>query len=150
MRAGPTATLDCEKHSNSRLAASQWRVSGLSATVFVNWTSCCLMTDLSIHSRMVSLSFEPYVLGAVRHWQKWNASSFSPWHFGHMALPRMSGTRLGVRDGCLLSVSRGPGEISWSLRLVEWGVQVGVDCRACRTWSMGARVGDWCGPAGRT
>ena len=44
-----------------------------------------------MHSRAVSLSFEPYVLGAVHHRQKWNASSFTPWHFEHKALPRMSG-----------------------------------------------------------
>ena len=43
----------------------------------------------------------------------------------------MSGTCICVRDGCLLSVSRGPGEIAWPLGLVEWGVRVGVDCRAC-------------------
>ena len=63
-----------------------------------------------MHSRAVSLSFEPYELGGVHHWQTWNTSSFSPWHFEHRALPRMSGTCIGVRDECLLSVSRGPGE----------------------------------------
>ena len=102
-----------------------------------------------MHSRAVSLSFEPYVLGPVYLWQKWNASSFLPWYFEYTALPWMPGTRIGIRDGCLLSVSRGPGEIRWPLRLVEWGVRVGVDCRACRTWPMGARMGDWCGLPGR-
>ena len=34
------------------------------------------MADSSMYSREVSLSFEAYVLGAVHHWQKWNA--FSP------------------------------------------------------------------------
>ena len=99
-----------------------------------------------MHSRAVSLSFEPYVLGAVHHWQKWNASSFSLWNFEHRPLPRMSGTCIAIRDGCLLSVFRGPEEIVWPLRLVEWGVRVGVDCRVCRTWPIGARVGDWYGP----
>ena len=61
-----------------------------------------------MHSKAVSLSVEPYEVGGVHHWQTWNASSFSP---EHRALPRMSGTCIGVRDGCLLSVSRGPGEI---------------------------------------
>ena len=148
MLARAPVTLDCEKYSNSRLAASRWRVSVLSATAFVNWASCSLMADSSMHSRSDSLSFEPYVLGAVHHQQKLNASSFLPWHFEHGDLPRMSGTRTGVRGGFLLSVSRGPGGIVWPLRLVEWSVPVGVDCKACRTWPMGERVGDWCGPAG--
>ena len=69
--------------------------------------------------------------------------------FGHRALPPMSGTCIGVRGGYLLSVSRGPGEIAWPLRLVEWRVPVGVDCRAYRTWRKEAMVGDWCGPTGR-
>ena len=101
-----------------------------------------------MHSRAASLSFEQYVLCAVHHWQKWSASSFSPWYFEHRALPRMSGTCIGVRDGCLLLVPRGPGEIAWPLILVEWGVRVGVDCRVCRTWPMGARMecfNDWGG-----
>ena len=72
---------------------------------------------------MHSISFEPYVLDAVHHWQEWNASSFLPWHFKHGPLPRMSGTCIGVRDGCLLSVSRGPRKIAWPLRLVEWDVR---------------------------
>ena len=96
MRPGPPASLDCGKHSNSRLAASRWRVGGLSVTTFVNWTSCWLAEDLSMHSRAVSLPFEPYILGAVHHWQKGNASSFLPWHFEQRALPRMSGTCIGV------------------------------------------------------
>ena len=95
-----------------------------------------------MHSRAVSLYFEPYVIGAVHHWQKWNAPAFSSGYFEHRALPRVSGACIGIRDGCLLSVSRGPGEIAWPLRLVEGGVRVGVDCWACRTWPMGARVGD--------
>ena len=49
-----------------------------------------------MHSRAVSLSFEPYVLGAAHHWQKWNASSFSSWHFEHRILPRVSDTRISV------------------------------------------------------
>ena len=52
------------------------------------------MADSSIHSRAVSLSFESDVLGAVHHWQKWNVSSFSPWHLN-----------IGLCRGCLVRVS---------------------------------------------
>ena len=65
-----------------------------------------------MYSRVVSLSFEPYVLGAVYHWQKWDVSSFSLCHFEHRAQPWMSGTCIGVRGECPLSVSRGPEEIA--------------------------------------
>ena len=82
--AGLPVTRDCKKRSNSRLAASSRRVDGFPATAFVNWANRCSMTYSSMHRRAVSLSFEPYVLGAAHHWQKWNASSFSPWHFEHM------------------------------------------------------------------
>ena len=78
MCAGPPATLYCKKHSNIRLAASRRRVDGLSTMAFVNGVSRCSMADSSMHNRAISLSFEPYVLGAAHHWQKWNASSFSP------------------------------------------------------------------------
>ena len=105
----------------------------LSATAFVNWASCSLMAGSSMHRRAASLSFQPYVLGAVHHWQKWNPSSFLPWHFENRALPRMSGMYIGVRRRYFLSVSRGPGEITWPSRLAEFGVPVEVDCRACRT-----------------
>ena len=56
-----------------------------------------------MHSRVVSLSLEPYVLDAVHHWQKWNASSFSPWHFEHKTLPRVSDTRISVLGGLLVT-----------------------------------------------
>ena len=56
-----------------------------------------------MHSRAVSLSFEPYVLGAAHHWQKWNASSFSPWHFEHRTLARVSDTRISVLGGVLVT-----------------------------------------------
>ena len=52
---------------------------------------------------MAYSSFEPYVLGAAHHWQKWNASSFSPWHFEHRTLPRVSDTRISVLGGVLVT-----------------------------------------------
>ena len=61
------------------------------------------MANSSTRSRKVSLSFEPYVLGAVHHWQKWNASSFSPWHFEHRTLPRVSDTRISILGGVLVT-----------------------------------------------
>ena len=56
-----------------------------------------------MYSRAVSLSFEPYVLGAVHHWQKKDASLFPPWHFEHRTLPRMSDTCIIVRGGFLVT-----------------------------------------------
>ena len=103
MCAGPPATLDCKKRLNNRLAESRRRVDGFPATAFVNWTNCCSMADSSIHSRAVPLSLEPYVLGAVHHWQKWNASLFSPWHFEHRALPWVSDTRISVLGRVLVT-----------------------------------------------
>ena len=67
MCARPYATLDCKKRSDSRLAASRWRMGGLSTTAFVNRANRCLMADSSVHSWAVSLFFEPYVLGAAHH-----------------------------------------------------------------------------------
>ena len=61
------------------------------------------MAYLSMYSRAVSLSFEPYVLGDAYHWQKWKASSFSPWHFEHKTLPRVSDTRISVLGGLLVA-----------------------------------------------
>ena len=83
--------------AGSRLAASRRRVDGFSATTFVNWASRCSMAGSSMYRKAVSLSFELYVLGAAHHCQKWNASSFPPWHFEHWALPRISYTRISVR-----------------------------------------------------
>ena len=103
MCAGPPATLDCKKRSNSRLAESRRRVDGFPATAFVNWANLCSMAYSSMHSRAESLSFEPYVLGAAHHWQKWNASLFSPWHFEHRTLPRVSDTRISVLGGALVT-----------------------------------------------
>ena len=103
MCAGPPATLDCKKRSNSRLAESRRRVDGFPATAFVNWANLCSMAYSSMHSRAVLLSFEPYVLGAAHHWQKWNASSFSPLYFEHRTLPRVSDTRISVLGGVLVT-----------------------------------------------
>ena len=103
MCAGPPATLDCKKRSNSKLAESRRRVDGFPGTAFVNWANLCSMACSSMHSRAVSLSFEPYVLGAEHHWQKGNASSFSPWHFEHRTLPRVSDTRISVLGEVLVT-----------------------------------------------
>ena len=103
MCAGPPATLDCKKRPNSRLAESRRRVGGFPATAFVNWANRCSMAYSSMHSRAVPLSLEPYVLGAAHHWQKLNASSFSPWHFEHRTLPRASDTRISVLGGVLVT-----------------------------------------------
>ena len=103
MCAGPPATLECKKRSNSRLAESRRRVDDFSATVFVNWANGCSMAYSSMHSRAVSLFLEPYVLGAAYHWQKWNASSFSPWHFEHRTLPQVPSTRISVLGGVLVT-----------------------------------------------
>ena len=96
MCAGPPATLDCKKRSISRLAASLWHVDGFSATTFVNWAIPCSMAYSSMHSRALSLFLEPYIVGAAHHWQKWNASSFSPCRFERKTLPRVSDTRVSV------------------------------------------------------
>ena len=104
MCAGPPATVDCKKRSNSRLAASRWRVDDFSATASsVNWANRCSVAYSSMHSRTVSLSLEPYVLGAAHHCQKWNASSFSPWHFEHRTLPRVFDMRINVLGGVLVT-----------------------------------------------
>ena len=78
MCAGPPATLAGKKRSNSRLAESHRLVDGFPATAFVNWENCCSIAYSSMHSRAVSLFLEPYILDAGHHWQKWNASLFSP------------------------------------------------------------------------
>ena len=99
----PPATLDCKKRSNYKLAASRRRVDGLSATAFVNWANRCSMADLSIHSKVVLLLFEPYILYVAHHWQKWNESSCLPWCFEHSILPRVSNTRISVLGGVLVA-----------------------------------------------
>ena len=61
------------------------------------------MACSSMHSRAVSLSFEPSVLGAAHHWQKWKASSFSSWHFEHKTLSRVPDTRISDLGGLLVT-----------------------------------------------
>ena len=56
-----------------------------------------------MHSKAVSMSFEPHVLGTAHHLQKWNASSFSPGHFEHRTLPRVFDTRFSVVGGVLVT-----------------------------------------------
>ena len=94
MCARPPATLDCKKRSNSRRAEFRRRVDGFLATAFVNCANRCSMAYSSTHIRAVSLCLEPYVLSAAHHWQKWNASSFSPW---------VSDTRISVLGGVLVT-----------------------------------------------
>ena len=52
------------------------------------------MAISSMKSRAVSLSFESYVLDAVHHWKKWNASSFCRGFLN-----------IGLCRGCLVRVS---------------------------------------------
>ena len=103
MCAAQSATLDGKKPSNSRLEASRRRVDGFPATAFVNWANRYSMADSSMHSRAVPLSLEAYVLGAAHHWQKWDTSSFSSWHFERRTLPRVSDTRISVLSGVLVT-----------------------------------------------
>ena len=154
MCTGPPATLDCKKRSNSKLAESRRRVDGFPATAFVNWANLCSMACSSMHSRAVSLSFEPYVLGAAHHWQKWNASSFSPWHFEHRTLPRVSDTRISVLGEVLVT---GIPEIRRDSTAHRVGRMERISRsrfrRACRLWcgvcGGGGGAGYWCDPAGR-
>ena len=102
MCAGSPATLDYEKCSNSRLTESHRRVDGFPATAFVNRANCS-MAYSAMHRRTVSLFLEPYVLGAAHLWQKWNASSFLPWHFEHKTPTRVSDTRDTIIGGVLVT-----------------------------------------------
>ena len=102
MCTGPPATLDCKKRSNSKLTESRRRVGSFPATAFVNWANRCSMAS-PMHSRAVSLSLEPEVLGAAYHWQKSNESSFSPWLFEHRTLPQVSDTRISILGGLLVT-----------------------------------------------
>ena len=157
MCSGPPATLDCKKRSNSRLAESRRRVDGFPATAFVNWANLCSMAYLSMHSRAVSLSFEPYVLSAAHHSQKWNASSFSPWHFEDRTLPRVSDTRISVLGGLLVSGTPPTRSDSTAPRIGRMErISRGRFRRACHFWCVwcvlgggGGAAGDWCDPAGR-
>ena len=76
---------------------------GFPATAFVNRVNRSSIVYSSMHSRAVSLPFESYMLGAACHWQKWSASLFSPWHFEHWTLPRVSNTRISVLGGALVT-----------------------------------------------
>ena len=113
------------------------------------------MAYSSRHSRVVSLSFEPYVLGAVHYWQKWNASSFSPWHFEHRTLPRVSDTLISVLGGVLVTGIPPTRSDSTSPRIGRMErISRSKFRRACRLWCVwcvwGRAAGDWCDPAGRT
>ena len=139
MFSGLSATLDCKKRSNSRLAESRRRVDGFPATAFVNWANRCSMAYSSMHSRVVSLSFEPYVLGAAYHWQKLNASSFSPWHFEHRTLPRVSDTRTSVLGGLLVTGIPQTRSDSTSFRIGRMErISRSNFLRACRLCTCGA------------
>ena len=150
----PPATLDCKKRSNSRLAESRRHVDGFPATALVNWANRCSMAYSSMHSRAVLLSFESYVLGAAHHCQKWNASSFSPRHFEHTTLPRVSNTRISVLCGLLVTGIPPTRSDSTAPRIRRMErISRSRFCRACRLWCvwcvLGAGSGDWCDPAGR-
>ena len=120
----------------------------------MNWVNRCSMAYSSMHSRAVSRSFEPYVLGAAHHWQKWNASSFSPWHFEHRTLPRVSDIRISVLGGLLVTGIPPTRSDSTAPRLgrVE-RISRSRFRRACRLWCvwcvLGGGGGDGCDPAGR-
>ena len=147
MCAGPLATQDCKKRSNSRLAASRRRVDGFSATVFVNWES--LFNGGFVYAQQGSIAVTSAVRTAAYHWQKWNMSAFSPWQFGHKNLPRVSDTRISVVGGVV--VTGIPTTRGVSTTLVDWSVPVGVGFvrPAVRgTWG-GGEAGDWRGPLGR-
>ena len=109
-----------------------------------------------MHNRAVSLSFEPYVLGAAHHWQKWNASSFSPWHFEHRTLPWVSDTRISVLGGVLVTGIPETRRDSTAPRIGRMErISRSRFCRACRLWCVcvggggGRAAGYWCDPAGR-
>ena len=131
--------LYCNKRSNSRLAESRRRVDGFPATAFVNWANRCSMTCSSMHNRAVSLSFEPYVLGAAHYLQKWNASSFSPWHFEHRTLPRVSDTCISVLGGLLVTGIPQTRKDSTAPRIGRMErISRSRFRRACRLWCV------WC------
>ena len=128
---------------------------GFSATAFVNRANRCSMAYSSMYSRAVSLSLEPYVLGAVHHWQKWNASSFSPWHFEHRILPRVSDTRFSVLGGVLVTgIPRTRRDRTAPRNGRKERISRSRFRGACRMWHVfggggGGAAGEWCGPAGR-
>ena len=137
MFAGPPATLDCKKRLDSRLAESRRRVDGFPATAFVNWANRCSMAYPSVHSRTVSLSLEPYVLGAAHHWQKWNSSSFSPWSFEYRTLPRVSDTRISVLGGVLVTGIPHTGRDKTAPRIGTMErISQSRFRRACRMWCV--------------
>ena len=94
-----------------------------------------------MHSKAVSQSFEPYVLSAAHHWQKWNASSFSPWHFEHRALPRVSDTHIISFLSSMLATSIP--QIRRDSTAPRTGRMERISRsrfrRAYRTWHVGAR-----------
>ena len=109
------------------------------ATAFVNWANRCSMAYSSMNSRVVSLSFEPNVFGAAHRWQKWNASSFSPWHFEHRILPRVSDTRISDFSGLLVAGIPSTRSDSTSPRIGRMErISRSKFRRACRLWCV------WC------
>ena len=103
-----------------------------------------------IHRGAVSLSFEPYVLGAAHHWQKWKASSFSPWHFEHKTLPWVSDTRISVLGGLLVSGIPPTRSDSTSPRIGRMErISRSRLRRACRLWCVWCVLGREGGGGGR-
>ena len=103
-----------------------------------------------MHSRAVSLSFEPYVLGAAHHCQKWNASSFLPWHFDHRTLSGVSDTRISVLGEVLVTDIPPTRRDSTAPRTSKMErISRSKFRRACRLWCVWGRAAeDWCDPAG--
>ena len=100
------------------------------------------MAYSSMHSRVVSLSLEPYVLGASHHWQKWNASLFSLWHFEHRTLPRVSDTRISVLGRVLVTSIPQTRRDSTALRIGKVvRISRGRFRRACRIRHMWGGLG---------
>ena len=118
---------------------NRFDMDGSPATAFVTWANLCSMAYSSMHSRAVSLSFEPYVLGAAHHWQKWNASSFSPWHFEHR---RVSDARISVLGGVLVTGIPETKRDSTAPRIGRMERISGSRFRrACRLWCVCVRGG---------
>ena len=112
------------------------------------------MAYSSMYSRVVSLSLESYVLGDARHWQKWNASSFLPWHFENRTLPRVSDTRISDLGGVLATGTPQTKRDSTAPRIGRMErISRSRFRRVCRIWYAwwggGGLARDWCGPAGR-
>ena len=90
-----------------------------------------------MRSRAVSLSLGSYVLDAAHHWQKWNASSFSPKRFEHRTLLRASDTGISVFGGVLVTGIPRARRDSTAPRIGKMErISRSRFCRACRMWHV--------------